>query len=289
MTKRSITQKIFNNVQTNNLKEEEIELVLTDLHELHGYDFNDYARASLYRRINRLFILDRFPSFAEFRYKLRYDPDYFQRFIESITVNVTEMFRDPLFFKAVREILLPQLAVHSHIRIWHAGCSTGEEVYSMAILLHEAGLLKKSLLYATDINPQVLEKAHLGIFPLSSMKLYSENYLRSGGEKYFSSYYSANYNKAKFNEIFRSRMIFSTHNLVSDRSFNEFHLIICRNVLIYFNKELQEKALKVFDNSLNTGSFLALGSKENIRFSSIVKRFVTMDRNEKIWKKIADV
>lgn len=289
MIKQFITHKCLLIVQTNNLKEEEIRCVLNDLHEQHGYDFNDYARASLYRRINRIFILDRFASFAEFRYRLKSDPEYFQRFIESVTVNVTEMFRDPSFFKAVREILLPQLAAHAHIRIWHAGCSTGEEVYSMAILLHEAGLLKRSLLYATDINPLVLEKAHSGIFPLSAMKLYSENYLLSGGDKFFSSYYSANYNKAKFNESFRSRMIFSTHNLVSDRSFNEFHLIICRNVLIYFNKELQEKALKVFDNSLNAGSFLALGSKENIRFSSLSKRFVAIERNEKIWKKIAEV
>ncbi|HET7897499.1 MAG TPA: CheR family methyltransferase, partial [Flavisolibacter sp.] len=162
------------------MKDEEVYILLNDLVEVYGYDFNDYAKASLKRRIQRLYSLDKFPSFAEFRYRIRNDDVYLKRFVEEITVNVTEMFRDPEFYKVLRNDLLPLLATYPLIRIWHAGCSTGEEVYSMAILLQEANLLSKSLLYATDINPDVLEKAKAGIFPLSGMKQYSENYILSG-------------------------------------------------------------------------------------------------------------
>jgi len=217
--------------------DEEINLLLNDLLEVYGYDFNFYSKASLKRRVNRLFLLDKFKNFAEFRQRVTSDTNYINRFIEEITVNVTEMFRDSSFYKELRTEILPVLGTHPFIRIWHAGCSTGEEVYSMAILLHEAGLLHKSLIYATDLNPGVLEKAKSGIFPIGPMKRYSENYISSGGRQDFSSYYTANYEGVKFNPELRSKMIFSTHNLVSDRSFNEFHLIVCRNVLIYFDKE----------------------------------------------------
>jgi chemotaxis protein methyltransferase CheR len=213
------------------------------------------------------------------------DRDYFKRFVEEITVNVTEMFRDPLFYKTIREQVLPQLATKPFIRIWHAGCSTGEEVYSMAILLHEANLLRKSLIYATDINPEVLMKAKSGIFPLSYLRQYSENYILSGGRQDFSSYYSANYGSAKFNELLSERMIYSTHNLVSDGSFNEFHLIMCRNVFIYFDKNLQQRVFQLFDSSLETLGYLALGSKETLKFSSISPKYKQIDK-EKLWRKI---
>lgn len=268
------------------LKDEDVDVLLTDLLEVYGYNFNDYSRASLKRRINRLYSIDKFPSFAEFRYKLRNSPEYMDRFIEQLTVNVTEMFRDPGFYSTLRNQVLPVLATYPFIRIWHAGCSTGEEVYSMAIMLREAKLLHKSLLYATDINPAVLEKAREGILPLSQMKQYSENYIQSGGKEDFSRYYSANYDRAKLDESLCSKMIFATHNLVSDGSFNEFQLILCRNVLIYFDKPLQNKVFELFDQSLDQFGFLALGSKETLRFSTIAHKYRQIETKEKIWRKI---
>jgi chemotaxis protein methyltransferase CheR len=267
------------------VSDKEVEILLNDLLEIYGYDFNDYSRASLKRRINRLFLIDRFTSFAEFRYHLKTEVNYLKRFIEQITVNVTEMFRDPEFYKTVREDILPRLGTYPFIRIWLAGCSTGEEVYSLAILLQEANLFHKSLLYATDINPDVLQKASKGIFPLACMKQYSENYNLSGGNKDFSSYYSANYNLAKFDESLKTKMIFSTHNLVSDTSFNKFQLILCRNVLIYFDKDLQSRVFNLFDESLENLGYLALGSKETLRFSAVSNKFSQLN-GEKIWRKI---
>lgn len=272
-------------MQESVVKDDEVEILLNDLLEIYGYDFNNYSKASLKRRINRLFSLDKFPSFAEFRYHLKTNDKYLKRFVEQITVNVTEMFRDPSFYKTLREDVFPHLGTYPFIRIWLAGCSTGEEAYSIAIILEELNLINKSLIYATDINPDVLEKAGKGMFPLSQMKLYSENYILSGGRKDFSSYYSANYNLVKFNDSLKSKMIFSTHNLVSDHSFNEFQLILCRNVLIYFDKDLQGKVFKLFDESLENLGFLALGSKETLRFSSIAGKFKQLDP-EKIWRKI---
>lgn len=266
------------------INDTQLEMLLSMVLDKWGYDFGEYSRASLKRRVNRLYMLDKFPSFAEFGYRVQNDSDYVKRFIEEVTVNVTEMFRDPLFYKSLRENIIPFLATHPLIRIWHAGCSTGEEVYSMAILLEEAGVLHKSLLYATDINPDVLAKASKGIFPLNAMKQYSENYVSSGGRKDFSEYYTANYNHAKFDESLSRKMIFSVHNLVSDRSFNSFQLILCRNVLIYFDKELQDKVLRLFDDSLDQLGYLALGSKETLRFTSISKKYVPAGK-EKIWRK----
>lgn len=265
----------------------DVEVLLNDLYEIYGYDFTDYSKASLKRRINRLFQLDRFPSFAEMRYKVRSDSLYLKRIVEQLTVNVTEMFRDPAFYRALREEILPVLATYPLIRIWHAGCSTGEEAYSMAIMLHEHNLLSKSLLYATDLNPGVLDTARKGIIGLNQMKQYSENYLLSGGKEEFSSYYSAKYDKAKIIDPLRARIVFATHNLVSDHSFNEFHLILCRNVLIYFDRDLQEKVFQLFDESLDQLGFLALGAKETLRFSAIAPRYKQMENKEKIWRKIA--
>lgn len=264
--------------------EQDLKLLLNDLIELYGYDFTDYSKASLVRRIKRLLTLDHFPSFAELRYRLKTDPDYLNRFVEEITVNVTEMFRDPDFYVALRQQVLPAIGSKPFIRIWHAGCSTGEEVYSMAILLHEAGLLHKSLLYATDLNPNVVERARQGIFPLAQMKDYSENYIAAGGKSDFSSYYTAQYNRVIFNEQLRTKMIFATHNLVSDSSFNEFQLILCRNVLIYFDKELQNKVFHLFDTSLERLAYIALGSKETLKFSGLHGTYKQLGSN-KIWRK----
>ncbi len=270
-----------------NLTDEQIAIILSDLIEHYGYDFTNYSAASLKRRIQRLLTMDKVVSFAEFRHRIQRDADYFKRFVEQVTVNVTEMFRDAHFYRTLREQVIPELATRPLIRIWHAGCSTGEEVYSMAILLQEANLLHKSLLYATDINPAVPEKVRLGMFPMSQMKHYSENYIHSGGRNDFSKYYIAQYDTAKFDESFKSRIILATHNLVSDTSFNEFQLILCRNVMIYFDKELQDRALELFDNSLEKLGFLALGSKETLKFSSVMSRYKQLDNKEKIWRKVS--
>jgi chemotaxis protein methyltransferase CheR len=266
------------------VKDEEVEYLIKDVYDLYGYDFSLYSRASFKRRVNRICLIDKFTSFAELRYTLINEPDYLKRFIEEVTVNVTEMFRDPYFFKALRENILPQLGTYPLIRIWIAGCSTGEEAYSVAILLKEAGLHHKSLIYATDINPSVLETARAGIFPISQMKTYSENYILSGGKKDFSDYYTANYDSARFDRDLKEKMILSTHNLVSDSSFNSFQLIVCRNVLIYFDKPLQERVFKLFDDSLENLGFLALGSKETLRFSNLGKYYQQIT-DQKIWKK----
>ena len=268
------------------LSDDDVEMILNDIFTGYGYDFTNYSRASLKRRINRLISNDRFKSFAEFRYRVKSDREYFNRFVEQITVNVTEMFRDVAFYKTLREQILPALATKPVIRIWHAGCSTGEEVYSMAILLHEANLLKKSLLYATDINPTVLRNVREGIFPMSQMKQYSENYILSGGKRDFSSYYTAQYNSAKFDDLLAGRVVLSTHNLVSDGSFNEFQLIMCRNVMIYFDKPFQDRVLRLFYESLEMLGFLALGSKETLKFTEVQSRFRQVDNKEKIWRKI---
>lgn len=270
-----------------NLNDEQIEIILADLIEHYGYDFTNYSAASLKRRIQRLLTMDKIVSFAEFRHRILHDAEYFKRFVEQITVNVTEMFRDAHFYRALREHVIPELATRPLIRIWHAGCSTGEEVYSMAILLQEANLLHKSLLYATDINPAVLEKVRLGMFPMSQMKQYSENYIHSGGRNDFSKYYIAQYDTAKFDESFKSRIILATHNLVSDTSFNEFQLILCRNVMIYFDKDLQDRALELFDNSLEKLGYLCLGSKETLKFSSVTNRYKQLENKEKIWRKVS--
>jgi chemotaxis protein methyltransferase CheR len=263
----------------------ELETLINDVYEYYGFDFGSYSRASLKRRVYRVFKMDGFTHFHEFLSKVRYDQDYYRHIVDEITVNVTEMFRDPAFYQTVRNEILPVLGTKPFIRIWHAGCSTGEEVYSMAILLKEAGLLQKSLLYATDVNEKVLETAKKGIFPLRMMKEYSENYRDSGGQEDFTEYYIANYGIVKFNEELAQRMVFSQHNLVSDNSFNEFDMILCRNVLIYFDNDLQKRVINLFDQSLSVLGFLALGTKETLKYSIGPGKYKQLDK-EKIWRKI---
>jgi len=267
------------------LNDPDINIILKDLLDLYYYDFTYYSRESFKRRINRLYKLEKFQSFDEFRTKLRLDKNYIDHFIDRITVNVTEMFRDPNFYKALRHDIIPELARRPVIRVWHAGCSTGEEVYSVAILLHEAGLLEKSELHGTDINPHVLTKARAGIFPVSLTQIYKKNYLLAGGEKDFCSYFTTTPQGEKFSDAFGSRMTFSSHSLANEGYINRFDLIVCRNVLIYFETELQDRAFQLFDISMGTNSFLALGEKETIKFSKVAKKFKQLGA-EKIWKKL---
>ena len=272
----------MNSIENN---DEHIETLLSDVLEIYGYDFTGYSRASVKRRIVRLYELDGFVSFAEYRYKIRTEPSYFKRFLEQITINVTEMFRDPEFYRVLRSEILPRLGTYPFIRIWIAGCSTGEEAYSVAIFLKELNLLHKSLIYATDINSAVLENAAQSMIPLSKIKLYTENYIAAGGSEEFSDYYTANYSLGKLNNELKSKIIFSTHNLVTDNSFNEFQLILCRNVLIYFDRPLQNKVFELFNNSLEKFGYIALGTKETLDFSSVAKNFERL-KGEKIWRKI---
>lgn len=267
------------------VNDKELEVLINEIYEYYGYDFSGYSVASFKRRVERIFDLDGHKDFTSLLSRIRADEEYFKRVVEEITVNVTEMFRDPQFYKVLRNEILPVLATKPFIRIWHAGCSTGEEVYSMAILLKEANLLHKSLLYATDLSPSVLAAARKAVFPLRMMKQYSENYIASGGKLDFSDYYTAHYGFAKFGEDLVEKMVFSQHNLVSDRSFNEFDIILCRNVMIYFDKDLQDNVLQLFDESLARLGYLALGTKETLKFSQLKKRYEQHNK-DKIWKKL---
>lgn len=266
------------------IDDNEMELILKEIYNLYGYDFFDYSKASLKRRMNRLCILDKTSSYEALKSKLS-NSEYFTRFVEEITVNVTEMFRDPLFYKELRSSILPSLAKKGRIRIWHAGCSTGEEVFSMAIVLKELNLLDKTIIYGTDLNPKVLENAKSGLFQLQNLKLYSENYMLSGGNQDFSSYYTASYDQAQFHKELSKSMLFSLHNLVSDGSFQEFDLIVCRNVLIYFEKQLQNKVFELFDDSLQIEGYIALGARETLNLSPILRTYKQVNK-QKIWQKI---
>ena len=265
--------------------DEFVDIILADVLEVYGYDFTGYSRASLKRRIVRLYEMDKFVSFAEYRYRIRTDSNYFKRFLEEITINVTEMFRDPDFYRDLRTEILPKLGTYPFIRIWVAGCSTGEEAYSVAIILKELNLLHKSLIYATDINSAVLETASKAIISLNKLKLYTENYIDAGGAADFSDYYTASYSLGKLKDELKSKIIFSTHNLVTDNSFNEFQLILCRNVLIYFDRALQNQVFELFDGSLEKFGYLALGTKETINFSLVSDNYERIGAG-KIWRKI---
>lgn len=267
------------------LQDTELSQFIDCIREKYGYDFSDYSEASLKRRIIRLMTNDQIPNLMELQNNILSNPVLLNRFVEEITVNVTEMFRDPSFYRALIDEVFPHLAKEPLIRVWHAGCSTGEEVFSLAILLKEAGLLNKSLLYATDINQSVLTNAANRTFSLQCMKDYSDNYLHSGGKYKLSDYYTKNGDTAVLAEELSKRMVFSHHNLAIDQSFNEFNLILCRNVLIYFNRNLQNRVFTLFNDSMAPGGFLALGSKETIEFSSISEEFTVIDKKNKIWIK----
>jgi chemotaxis protein methyltransferase CheR len=261
----------------------QLHTLLADVLAVHGYDFTSYSHSSIKRRISRLMSIDHFTRFDDFRDRLRRDDNYFTRFLEHVTVSATEMFRDASFYKLIRERVLPKLAELPQIRIWHAGCSTGEEVYSMAIMLHEADLLRKSLLYATDINPAVLASANAGVFPMANASLYADNYAQSGGEREFSTYYHTRGTDAVFIDDLRHNTVVAHHNLVSDPTHNKFHLIMCRNVLIYFDKALQDRILGIFHTCLEPPGFLAIGSKETLRFSGVERKFRQLVEGEKVY------
>jgi chemotaxis protein methyltransferase CheR len=263
----------------------EVDELIMLINDYSGYDFSDYSMPSLHRRFQRYIDLNKISDFKQLLQDLMNDSSMLNNLIEEVTVNVTEMFRDPSFFAAIRTDIVPQLNKLPVIKIWHAGCSTGEEVYSMAILLKEHNLLDKSIIYATDINQTVLDAAKSGKYSIESFKENEINYRESEGTKKISDYYTVLNGEVLMNDDLKSKIIFSTHNLVSDSAFNQFDLIVCRNVLIYFNKSLQDNVLQMFYNSLSENGMLAIGSKETIMFSPIESKMQVVNANWKIWKK----
>ncbi len=253
--------------------------------KLYGFDFSNYSKASLRRRIMRVMQLKKL-SVYDLKHQLVNYPEFFQTFLEEITVNVTEMFRDPSFYQALNSQVVPYLSSYQHSKIWCAGCSSGEEAYSLAILLNEAGLRKKSFIYGTDINTIVLNEARKGIYSLRKIKSYAENYQMAGLNGSIIDHFTVLYDAATIHNELKQNTLFSVHNLVSDSVFNEFQLICCRNVFIYFENALQERVLELFYNSLAPLGFLCLGTKETIRSEAFRKRFKVINQKENIYQKI---
>jgi len=263
---------------------EELIRLLEYIHSDYGYDLTEYSEASVKRCIGHFMNVNRIGSVGELGRILKEGAE-FEKFIQEVTVTVTEMFRDTTFYRSLRERVIARLATYPFIKIWIAGSSTGEEAYSVAILLKEAGLLERSVIYVTDINRKALQAAENGIYPVGKMRSYAENYIKAGGQQDFSGYYKVLYDSVIMDSDLKHNMVFSVHNLAVDRSFNEFQLILCRNVLIYFNRCLQDKVIDLFYDSLCPFGFLALGNKESLLFSGKEKKFGEIDRKEKIFIK----
>ncbi len=263
----------------------ELRLLMEAIYLRYNHDFRDYTGASQKRRVAYALEQMQFRSISALQEQVLRDPEVFARLLQYLTIPVSEMFRDPSYFLALREHVVPVLHTYPSIKVWIAGCSTGEEVYSMAILLKEEGLLERALIYATDINPQSLEKARQGIFPAEAVRDYTANYQRSGGRQAFSDYYTAAYGGARFDPALRANVIFADHSLATDSVFAETQLVSCRNVLIYFNRRLQDRALGLFHDSLCYRGFLGLGSKESIDFSAYGERFEAVSRPDRIYRR----
>ncbi len=262
---------------------DKLRTMLEAMRGAYGYDFTDYAEVSVKRRITTFMSNRKITSLDNLHEVLLSDERVFEEFIREISVTVTEMFRDPPFYAALRSKVVPRLKTYPFVKVWLAGCATGEEVYSLAILLKEEGILNRSVIYATDINQHSLQLARDGIYPLEYMKNYTANYQKSGGKGNFSDYYIAKFGSALFDQTLRENVVFSSHNLATDKSFNEFQMIICRNVLIYFNQQLQSRVIRLFYDSLIEFGFLGLGSKESLLFAANQGDFVDVDKKERIF------
>jgi chemotaxis protein methyltransferase CheR len=265
----------------------ELRLLLDAVYQHYGYDFRGYARTSLKRRIWRRILEEGLETVSGLQERVLHDPDVFERLLVDFSINVTSMFRDPSFFRAVRDKVVPVLRTYPFVRIWIAGCSTGEETYSLAILLREEGLADRARIYATDINGEVLRRSKEGVFPVERMKDYTRDYLKAGGRESFSDYYKTYGDVVRFDPTLVDNVVFAQHNLVSDSSFNEFNLIVCRNVMIYFDRALQDKVHDLFYDSLVRFGILALGHKETIRFTGHADDYAEMDSQEKLYRRLA--
>ncbi|MEO7837585.1 MAG: protein-glutamate O-methyltransferase CheR [Acidimicrobiales bacterium] len=268
------------------LEDLELKLLLDGLFHHYGYDFREYARASIKRRIWRRMVEEGLATVSGLQERVLHDPACMDRLLLDLSINVTSMFRDPTFYGAVREKIVPLLRTYPFIRIWNPGCSTGEETYSLAILLREEGLESRTRIYATDINGVVVQRAKEGIFPLERMREFTQNYLRYRGRCSFSDYYEVYGDRARFDASLLENAVFAQHNLVSDASFNEFNLIVCRNVMIYFDRTLQDKVHDLFYRSVARSGILALGHKESIRFTSHADAYEEIDAQEKLYRRI---
>lgn len=276
------SEDLFNQMDTEDI---EVDLLLEGIYLKYGYDFRSYSKASIHRRIRQRMASEGLDKVSQLQQQILYQKDKFSLLLNDLTINVTEMFRDPEFYKVFREKVVPVLHSYPSIKIWHAGCSTGEEIYSMAILLQEEGLYDRAKIYATDIDKNVLAKAKKGIFSTEELKNYEKNYQESGGTADFSSYYTLRYENIIMNQSLKRNVVFADHDLATDQVFGEMQVVLCRNVMIYFNRELQNRVFKLFYESLDMGGFLCLGTKESIRFSDSAKMFSTVDEKYKIFRK----
>lgn len=273
------------NVTGDQLQDIEIRLLLEGVAKVYGYDFRDYSEASLRRRMTKWLSDAGFSSFAEAQSCILRDSAVFEGLLSGITVNVSEMFRDPQVFRMIREQVVPHLKTYPLVKIWHAGCASGEEAYSMAILLEEEGLGGRFRIYATDINQGVLRKAQEGIYPLKEMKRFTQNYQKSGGRSSFSDYYTARYDHAILMPSLKRHIVFASHNLAVDSDFGEMQMVLCRNVLIYFKQPLKDRALGLFDACLTGGGFLCLGTKETLEGREVARHFEEIAPRTRIYRK----
>jgi chemotaxis protein methyltransferase CheR len=264
----------------------EVDLLLEGVYRHYGFDFRSYAYSSLKRRLWKRITAEGLRSVSELQDRVLHDPAMMEKLLLDLSINVSAMYRDPTFYRAFREKVVPVLRTYPYVRLWHAGCSTGEEVYSMAILLEEEGLYDRARIYATDINEVVLQTAKNGIYPVEKMQEYTQNYLRAGGKQSFSDYYVAKYDAAIFSSALTRNVVFSQHNLVTDRSFAEFNVILCRNVMIYFDRKLQDRVHSLFYESLVQLGFLGLGSKESLKFSKYEQCYEEVDARDKIYRRV---
>jgi len=267
------------------IKKLETDLLVDAIYKQYGYDFRHYQQSTIQNRFEKYREETGLNYISEMIPKILYDRKYFEGLFLNMSVTVTEMFRDPLLSKQIREVVIPQLKTYPYINVWHAGCATGEEVYSMAIMLKENEMLHRSQMYGTDVNYDSLEIAKKGIYPIHHMKSYSQNYNKSGGNYSLSEYYSSVYESAKIDSEIRKRITFAQHNLVTDGVFAEMHLIQSKNVLIYFNKELQNKVLRLFTNSLCPRGYLCLGNTESLEFTEVEDYYDVVDAKAKIYRK----
>lgn len=263
----------------------QIGLLLEAIYEQYGYDFRGYSQAHIRRRIRNRMLLSGMKDVAQLHDRVKRDKAFTALLLQDFSITVTEMFRDPEFYKVLREQVVPVLRTYPFIRIWHAGCSTGEEAYSMAILLTEEGLYDRTTIYATDFNEQALRKAREGVFPNEAMKEYTTNYQLAGGQESFAAYYSSHYGMAMMDQSLRKNIVWSNHNLATDSVFAEVQLVLCRNVLIYFDHDLQNRVQKLFFDSLVKGGTLCLGSRESLRFTDFSEAYSDIDKKNRVFKK----
>lgn len=263
----------------------EIRLLLEALYQRYHYDFRHYAQASIKRRLRQARQQLGYRSFSLLQDDLLHDPAVVPRLLDYLTVQVSEMFRDPAYYRAIREKVIPHLKTYPSLKVWIAGCSSGEELYSFVILFREEGLEQRTLFYATDINQHALNDAAAGVYALDRIKGFTENHQKSGGRSSLSDYYSAAYGRAVFDKTLRSRVVFSDHSLVTDAVFAEMQMISCRNVMIYFDRAIQDRAIGLFRGSLSRKGFLGIGSKESLRFSDHADAFTDFVREEKIYQR----